>query len=78
MVESFDVLARKALSALVKLNIKQRDAELVTIDDVFADQPLDFMKIDVEGFESGVLQGMGTTLAVQQQVIMVEVQAAEV
>lgn len=77
IVQNFDVLAGNARSGHVKLEVTKKEIELTTIDACFPDQNFNFIKIDVEGFELGVLQGMATTLVERQPVVMVEVQAAE-
>jgi FkbM family methyltransferase len=42
-------------------------------DDLFASRTVDFVKLDVEGFESRVLKGMRETLNSQQPILMMEI-----
>jgi FkbM family methyltransferase len=49
--------------------IEARDVEITTID-ALADPPIDFVKIDVEGAELDVLDGMRTTLSAVRALVV--------
>jgi FkbM family methyltransferase len=49
----------------------------VTLDDLFADQPLGFVKIDVEDAEVMVLRGASRVLATQRPPMIIEVHTPE-
>ena len=51
----------------------KRGTRLVTGDSLFADQRIDFIKIDVEGFEMRALRGLAETLARCRPTLFVEV-----
>lgn len=76
LIRNFDGLAGNARNAHVAVEVKAREVELVAIDDELAAARIDFIKIDVEGFELGVLTGMARTLADKRPLVMVEVQAS--
>ena len=48
------------------------DVPVKTVDDVVAERKIDLIKIDVEGFEDRVLQGMGSLLERSRPVMIVE------
>jgi FkbM family methyltransferase len=43
-------------------HLVQAEVELLSVDEVMRDSPVDFVKIDTEGFETMVLSGMGDTI----------------
>jgi FkbM family methyltransferase len=49
------------------------DIEIRTADSLLADTPVDFIKIDVEGMEIAVLQGLRATLARCKPTVFVEI-----
>jgi hypothetical protein len=51
---------------------------MVSLDEYLDDTIVDFVKIDVEGFEYGVLKGMMVILDTQYPIVMLEVQASEI
>lgn len=48
------------------------DVSVTTIDSYFADKQLDILKVDVEGFDTHVLQGARRTLAAHRPAVFVE------
>jgi FkbM family methyltransferase len=59
----------------LKLSEKRTDIELIALDDFFSNIPkIDFVKIDVEGFEVEVLKGMKKTISKYKPKIWLEVQ----
>ena len=77
LVKNFKGLENNAKGAFVRTEVNIRTVNLVTLDEIMADSAVDFIKIDVEGFELGVLQGMQAIVEKQQPIIMVEVQDSE-
>lgn len=73
LVKDFSGLSNNLKSAYVEVNVKTRTVSVRAIDS-FGLEPA-FIKIDVEGFELGVLQGARQTIARSLPVVMVEVQA---
>lgn len=51
---------------------------MTTLDLALIDRPVNFIKIDVEGFEKYVLRGAQETIDRYKPILMVEVQADEV
>ncbi|MCR5874967.1 FkbM family methyltransferase [Phenylobacterium sp. J426] len=58
--------------------VEQEDGRLrlVVGDELFADRKIDFIKIDVEGHELGVLNGLKRTLAANRPTIFLEIDTA--
>ena len=77
IVENFPGLEANTAWAFIKTQVHMRTVEMISLDEFLADSAADFVKIDVEGFELGVLKGMNDTLVTQRPAVMVEVQASE-
>lgn len=72
LVKNFATLNSNAQAANAKVSVKTREVDVVTLDAHVGDEPIDFVKVDVEGFEWGVVQGMSSLLTNQKPIIMVE------
>ncbi len=74
LVKNYDGLTTTSGSS-VKAHVREVSIPMVSLDDFVRSSGLvpDFIKIDVEGFELGVLQGAGETLASHHPMLMVEV-----
>jgi FkbM family methyltransferase len=77
IVEDFKGLKDNAGAAFTELHTEKRVAPITTLDQEMAKHQIDFVKIDVEGFELGVLTGMIDIVERCKPIIMVEVQADE-
>lgn len=77
IVKDFQGLMNNAKNAFVSTDVVKRTVEVVSLDEFFDDRVIDFIKIDVEGFELSVLDGMSVIVERQQPIVMVEVQASE-
>lgn len=75
LVEDYEGLRENSREAYVRHSVKARPVEVVPLDALVGTRKVNFVKIDVEGFELGVLEGMVTLLSRQRPVLMVEVQA---
>jgi FkbM family methyltransferase len=75
VVKNFPGLEENAKLAFLDKRVRARQVELVALDSKFFGQSISFVKIDVEGFELGVLSGMTTILSEQKPILMVEIQA---
>lgn len=77
IVKNFPGLQANAKRAFIDTKVRTRNVEMISLDSYLLDINVDFIKIDVEGFELGVLEGMAATLSTQRPMVMVEVQASE-
>jgi FkbM family methyltransferase len=77
IIKDFKGLEDNAKNAFTQSNVQTRTVDLVSLDEYLAGRKVDFVKIDVEGFEYGVLQGMTGLLDTEIPIVMVEVQASE-
>jgi FkbM family methyltransferase len=78
-IADFEELRKNERRAHVEAQRATVDVEVITIDEFARGRRLrpDFIKIDVEGFEHEVLQGMASTLREHRPRLMVEIQAHE-
>jgi FkbM family methyltransferase len=76
LVDGFKVLAMNAKRAGVRASTAEVAVPVTTLDALLIDcqQPVAFIKIDVEGFECEVLAGAAVTLAQEHPILQVEVQ----
>ncbi len=77
ILKNFQGLEDNAKEAFIKAEVNVRTVDLVSLDQAMANSNIDFVKIDVEGFEFGVLEGMQKTVNRLKPIIMVEVQDSE-
>jgi FkbM family methyltransferase len=75
VIKDFDGLSANSKKAYVGFEVQEHTVKLVSLDEYLDDRAVDFVKIDVEGFEISVLRGMRKIISVQRPIIMVEVQA---
>lgn len=75
VIQDFKGLSENARNANVAAVVTAKVVQLIQLDDFFNGTKVDFVKIDVEGFELSVLLGMAGMVKKYQPVIMVEVQA---
>ncbi|MFA9231990.1 MAG: FkbM family methyltransferase [Microgenomates group bacterium] len=78
VIPNFSGLESNAKMAFVEVCLRERKVEMVALDSKLMGQPISFVKIDVEGFEMGVLSGMKQILIEHQPIVMVEIQADHV
>lgn len=75
LVKDFSGLKANRSKAHVKVDVKERKIQVKSIDSIdFSSWPA-FIKVDVEGYEWGVLQGAVKTIQKYSPAMMVEVQA---
>lgn len=75
LVKNFSGLQANETKAHVKVDVKERKVQIKSIDSIdFSSQP-SFIKIDVEGYEWGVLQGAAQTIKQSLPAMMVEIQS---
>lgn len=77
LVRDFDGLRANVKFSYVKSNVQERLVPVITLDSFLDGKFVDFIKIDVEGFEWSVLRGAAKTIESLQPAVMVEVQANE-
>jgi FkbM family methyltransferase len=75
VVKNFSGLAANAKNAHVEARVDERIVQLVSLDEFFKSDKINFVKIDVEGFEFSVLSGMKRMISESRPIIMVEIQA---
>lgn len=73
-VPDFQGLAINSAAAGVKARVESTTVDIVTLDSHFRD-PVNLIKVDVEGFELPVLLGAERILAGDQPLLMVEIMA---
>jgi FkbM family methyltransferase len=78
IIKDFKGLEDNSKNAFVQSKVNMRTVDMISLDEYLNGTIVDFVKIDVEGFEYGVLQGMTVLLKTQQPIVMVEVQASEI
>lgn len=78
VVENFKGFESNSKQAFTKAETVSRKVPVTTLDSIFNHASIDFIKIDVEGFEKSVLLGAQETIDRQKPILMVEVQADEV
>lgn len=76
-VPAFEGLKRNAEAAFSAITTTERVVPVTTLDSEFKDVKVDFIKIDVEGFEKSVLHGAESLIESQKPVMMVEIQTDE-
>ena len=57
----------------IKYSSEKKEFEIKTIDDLAIDKSIDFIKIDVEGFEEEVIKGGLKTIAKNKPLIFIEI-----
>ena len=77
VLKNFKGLEYNSKIAFSKAKIVSRTVPMTTLDITLKDRPVDFIKIDVEGFEKYVLLGAQETINRYKPILMVEVQADE-
>jgi FkbM family methyltransferase len=77
LVKNFKGLKNNAELSYNELKVAEREVKIVSLDSFFHKKKIDFVKIDVEGFEYGVLKGMLDLIKINKPAIMVEIQANE-
>lgn len=75
LVKDFGRLKANSESAFVEAKVALEEVPTVRLDDFAAGRQVDFIKVDVEGFELSVLRGAKGLLARDRPAMMVEVQA---
>lgn len=75
VVKDFDGLRANIANSYVECDVSVCQVKVVTLDEYFSDHRIDFIKIDIEGFEWFALSGAMRTLEKQRPAVMVEVQA---
>jgi len=76
LVKNFKGLEHNINFSYVKSEIKEQPVSIVSLDSFFLKEgTVDFIKIDVEGFEFNVLMGALKTIQINLPIMMVEVQA---
>lgn len=77
LLQDFVGLKQNAKSAFVPVKTMERVVPLTTLDAEIGSDPVDFIKIDVEGAEKSVVLGAINLIDHQKPVMMIEVQANE-
>ena len=77
VVKNFKGFEQNAKNSFSKAKTVERMVPMTTLDKTLKDHPVDFIKIDVEGFEKYVLFGADETIDRYKPMLMVEVQADE-
>ncbi|MGE3643976.1 MAG: FkbM family methyltransferase [Beijerinckiaceae bacterium] len=75
VVKNFPGLAANASAAYVPLETNERVVQEIKLDTAFAEGGVDFIKIDVEGFEKSVVVGAQKIIETYHPMLMVEIQA---
>jgi FkbM family methyltransferase len=75
LIQKYEVFERNRKNAYVSANVDAVTVPSVLLDNFISEQDIDvsFVKIDVEGAELNVLEGMGRCMSTKQPMIMVEV-----
>ena len=75
LVKDFSGLKANKSKAHIEVDVKERKVQVKSVDSIdFTSRPA-FIKVDVEGYEWGVLQGAAKTIQRYSPAMMVEVQA---
>ena len=77
IIKNFKGFEQNAKNSFSKAKTVERTVAMTTLDITLKDHLVDFIKIDVEGFEKYVLFGAHETLDRDKPILMVEVQADE-
>ena len=75
LVKDFSGLKANKSKAHVEVDVKEHKVQVKSIDSIDFSSRASFIKIDVEGYEWGVLQGAEKTIQEYLPAMMVEVQA---
>jgi FkbM family methyltransferase len=78
VVEDFKGFTENSKLAFTAAETVRRTVPITTLDNIFNDSSIDFIKIDVEGFEKSVLFGAQEIIDRYKPILMVEVQADEI
>ena len=76
LVKDFSGLKANKSKAHVEVDVKERKVQIKSIDSIDFSIQTAFIKVDVEGYEWGVLQGAAKTIKKFLPAMMVEVQAS--
>ncbi len=75
VIKDFAGLTANQAVAYVKTATNRRSVNLVSLDEYFLHTTVDFIKIDIEGYEWSALQGASRLIARDRPALMVEIQA---
>jgi FkbM family methyltransferase len=75
VIADFQGLRGSQECSYVESSVQRREVRLVSLDSYFADQHIDFIKIDIEGYEWFALQGASEVINRNKPSLMVEVQS---
>jgi len=75
LVKDFDGLKVNQKNSFVRTAVRQRQVEVIAIDDLFLEHRIHFIKIDIEGGEWPAIQGAANTIRNCYPVLMTEIQA---
>jgi hypothetical protein len=78
VVEGFEGLKANQAHSYVHTEINKRDVKLVSLDSYFSNNDVDFIKIDIEGYEWFALQGAANLIRRCKPSLMVEIQSHHV
>lgn len=76
VVKDFEGLKTNQALSYVVSSISKRAVDLIGLDEYFLDRSIDFIKIDIEGYEWSALQGARDIISRDSPALMVEIQAS--
>jgi FkbM family methyltransferase len=76
LVQDFEGLNVNQKNSFVTTKVVKREVNVVTLDAFLSDVGVDFIKIDIEGYEWFALQGAAEVISRYRPALMVEVQAS--
>ncbi len=75
VIADFQGLKRNRARSYVESSIYEREVKLISLDSYFSNDTIDFIKIDIEGYEWFALQGASDLIQRNRPGLMVEIQA---